>query len=124
MNGQKRMNDGLTPQYRKIIRQILAKVARVERAVLFGSRAMGTAGRASDIDLALEGQSLNLSDLALLRGEFVESSLPFEVDLVIRADITHPKLADRIEKEGVTFYEKSGCDCVMVSRLACKTHER
>ena len=111
------MNDGLTPQYREMIRQILAKVACVDRAVLFGSRAMGTAGRASDIDLALEGQSLDLSDLALLRGKFAESSLPFEVDLVIRADITHPKLADRIEKEGITFYEKLGLDPSQEERL-------
>jgi len=103
------MNDGLTPHYREMIRQILAKVVRVERAVLFGSRALGTAGRASDIDLALEGQNLDIYDLTLLRGEFAESSLPFEVDLIIRADITHPKLADHIEKGGMTFYEKSGC---------------
>jgi len=100
------MNDGLTPQHREMIRQILAKVARVDRAVLFGSRAIGTAGRASDIDLALEGQNLDLSDVTLLRGEFTESSLPFEVDLIIRADITNPKLADRIETEGITFYER------------------
>ena len=104
------MNDGLTPQYRKMIRQILEKSVRVDRAVLFGSRATGTFGRASDIDLALEGQDLDLSDLAFLHGEFAESSLPFEVDLILRADIPNPKLADRIEKEGVTFYEKQGLD--------------
>jgi predicted nucleotidyltransferase len=100
------MNDGLTPQQREMIRTILAKVARVDRAVLFGSRAVGTFGRASDIDLALEGQDLVLSDLAVLSGEFTESALPFEVDLIIRADITNPELEDHIKKQGVPFYEK------------------
>jgi predicted nucleotidyltransferase len=100
------MNDGLTPQYRETIRVILAKVARVDRAVLFGSRAAGTFGRTSDIDLALEGQNLVLSDLAMLRGEFAESALPFEVDIVIRADITNLEFEDSIKKQGVLFYEK------------------
>ena len=104
------MNDGLTPQYREMIRQILAKVTRVDRAVLFGSRAMGTFGRASDVDLALEGQNLGLTDLALLRGEFTESSLPFEVNLVLRAEIINPELEDRTTKQGVTFYERCGLD--------------
>jgi len=67
---------------------------------------MGTFNRASDIDLALEGQNLDLPDLALLHGEFVESSLPYQVDLVIRAEIVSPELENRIEKYGKTFYEK------------------
>ena len=100
------MNDGLTPENRKVIREILSKAGHVDRAVLFGSRAMGTFGRASDIDLALEGHNLDLSDLALLHGEFAESSLPYQVDLVIRDEIAHPELEDRIKKYGRTLYEK------------------
>jgi len=99
------MDDGLTPKYREEIRNILAKVAHIDRAVLFGSRAEGTFGRASDIDLALEGNGLDLPDLALLHGEFDESSLPYEVDLVIRANIDNSALETRIQKHGRTFYE-------------------
>ena len=100
------MNDGLTPQNREVIRGILAGAAHVDRAVLFGSRATGTFGRASDIDLALEGESLDLPDLARLHGEFAESSLPYEVDLVIRAKIADPELETRIQQHGTMFYEK------------------
>ena len=100
------MNDGLTPKNREEIRGILAKAAHVDRAVLFGSRALGTFGRASDIDLALEGNNLDLPDLLSLRGEFAESSLPYDVDLVLRANIVNPELEDRIGKYGMTFYEK------------------
>ena len=100
------MNDGLTPRYREEIRAILAKAAGVDRAVLYGSRALGTFGKASDIDLALEGQNLDLPDLAMLHGEFAESSLPYEVDLVIRSKIVNPELENRIEKYGRMFYEK------------------
>jgi predicted nucleotidyltransferase len=100
------MNDGLTPTNREEIRGILSKVARVERAVLFGSRATGTFGRASDIDLALEGKDLEFPDLAKLHGEFAESTLPYEVDLVVRREIIDPELEKRIERHGKTFYEK------------------
>jgi len=99
------MNDGLTPKYREEIRAILAKVAHVERAVLYGSRATGTFGRTSDIDLALEGENLGLSDLLSLRSEFAESSLPYEVDLVIRTEIVNPELESRVAKQGKMFYE-------------------
>ena len=100
------MNDGLTPQNREEIRAILTGAERVNRAVLFGSRATGTFGRASDIDLALEGENLGLSDLLSLRSEFAESSLPYEVDLVIQTEIIDPELESRIKKLGKTFYER------------------
>jgi len=100
------MNDGLTSKNREEIRNILARSPHVDRAVLFGSRARGTFRKTSDIDLALEGENISLSDLASLRNEFVESSLPYEVDLVARADIANPELESRIEKHGTLFYEK------------------
>jgi len=106
MKGQQKMNDGLTPKNREEIRTILVKAECVERAVLFGSRATGTFGRASDIDLALEGNGLGLTDLLSLRNEFSESSLPYEVDLVIRAEIVDSELERRIEQQGKTFYER------------------
>ena len=102
----KKTNDGLKPVHRWLIRAILANATRVERAVLFGSRATGTFGKASDIDLALEGPDLDLSDLAYLRGEFTESALPYEFDLIIRAEIASPELEKHIEQCGVMFYEK------------------
>ena len=58
------MNDGLTPKYREEIRDILTKAANVDCAVLFGSRATETFGRASDIDLALEGQKSRFARFA------------------------------------------------------------
>ena len=97
---------GLTEKDCNIINNVLSKNTRITRALLFGSRATGTFGRASDIDLSLEGENLNLADLAFLRGEFAESSLPYEVDIVIRADIANPVLEKHIEQYGIMFYEQ------------------
>jgi predicted nucleotidyltransferase len=103
---QRAMNDGLTPQQRKEIREILAGVPRIDRAILFGSRAQGTYRRASDIDLALEGADISLSDTASLYSAFAESSLPYDVDLVVRADNVNRELERRIARHGMVFYEK------------------
>jgi len=100
------MNDGLTPKNREVIRDILARSTHVDHAVLFGSRATGTFGRASDIDLALEGENLVWSDLLSLRNAFAESSLPYDVDLVLRAEIVNPELESRVQQYGMMLYEK------------------
>jgi nucleotidyltransferase substrate binding protein (TIGR01987 family) len=99
-------NDGLTENYRNKIRAVFTEVPNVQRAVLFGSRVMGTYHHASDIDFALEGEHLNTSDLGTLAKKFDESRLPVEVDLLIRANITNPDLEKQIEKYGIEFYRK------------------
>ena len=52
------MSDGLKAQHRTAIIATLAANNRVEQAVLFGSRAMGTNTVTSDVDIALFGQHL------------------------------------------------------------------
>ena len=49
------MNDGLKEKNCKTIISILASNERVERVVLFGSRAMETFSPESDVDLILYG---------------------------------------------------------------------
>ncbi len=58
------MTDGLKAKYRAAIIRILSANERVERAVLFGSRAMETFTPASDVDIALFGAGLTLTDQA------------------------------------------------------------
>lgn len=54
------MNDGLTDEDREGIQSVLATCPKVQKAILFGSRAMGTFRSASDVDIALEGEGLTL----------------------------------------------------------------
>ena len=60
------MMDGLKDKYRKAIITILTDNERVEKVVLFGSRAMGTFTPTSDVDIALFGDNLTLTDQAKL----------------------------------------------------------
>ncbi|MDR0338419.1 MAG: nucleotidyltransferase domain-containing protein, partial [Planctomycetaceae bacterium] len=78
------MNDGLTEKYRAEIISIFVSSSKIDRVLLFGSRAKGNFRRDSDVDFALEGNDLVFSDLVFLNTKFEESDIPFDVDLLIR----------------------------------------
>ncbi len=100
------MTDGLTERDRQGILSVLEAFPKIRRAVLFGSRAIGTFRGASDLDLALEGDDLNLADLVVVRSRIGSLELPFEADLVIRAKITNSDVEKHIQKYGRVFYER------------------
>jgi predicted nucleotidyltransferase len=49
---------GLKPQSEKLIIQAISRHPKVERAILFGSRATGKYRPGSDVDIALVGSDL------------------------------------------------------------------
>ena len=95
--------DGLARRDRDLIRNVLARYPEVRRVTLFGSRAMGTFGRGSDIDLALEGRDLDSSTLTRIATELEDSDLPYKVDLLLRDEQTEPKLEAHIRRHGKPF---------------------
>ena len=98
--------DGLKDKHRKTIMDILSSNKKVERAVLFGSRATGTFTIDSDVDLALWGKELTSKDLSRLSGKLEESSVPQEVDLLLYKSIKSEKLLKEIDKYSVEWYKK------------------
>lgn len=95
--------DGLTRRDRDIIRDVLAHYPEVRRVTLFGSRAISTFGRGSDIDLALEGPDLTPRMLTRIATELEDSDLPYKVDLLLRDDQLEPKLEAHIRRHGRPF---------------------
>jgi type I restriction enzyme S subunit len=100
------MTDGLTAKDRAGLRSVLATHPKVRRAVLFGSRALGTFRGASDVDLALEGEDLHLQDLIALKAQIDKLNLPIEVDLVVRAKINNPELEKHIQTCGREWFRQ------------------
>ncbi len=98
---------GLSEATLETVRRILAAHPAVERAILFGSRAMGRQRRGSDIDLALVGEALGLRELGAIAGAFEESALPYLVDLCLWHRIDHPGLRAHIQRVGQVLYERS-----------------
>ena len=99
-------NFGLPAWVLPQIKTILTNEPRVEKVVLFGSRAKGLHKPGSDIDLALFGDHLYSDSLSNLSQQFDESSLPWKVDLVVVNTIDNQNLLDHILRVGVVIYEK------------------
>ena len=98
------MTDGLKDEHREAIIAVIAANERVERAVLFGSRATGTNTVTSDVDIALFGDRLTLTDQARLATAIEEIPMAQSVDLLLYDSIQDPILRKHIRKEGVEWY--------------------
>jgi uncharacterized protein len=97
------MTDGLKDKHRKAIIEILSSSRRVERVVLFGSRAMGTFTSTSDVDIALFGDELTLTDHAKFAEAIDELSIPQQVDILLHQSIKNEKLIEHIKNHGVEW---------------------
>ncbi len=102
------MSDGLKAQHRAAIIATLAANDRVERAVLFGSRAMGTNTITSDVDIALFGDRLTLTDQAHLAATCDDLPMAQSIDLVLHNTIDNPALVEHIRTHGVEWYRRGG----------------
>ena len=89
--------------YNEIL-NILNSNKRIKSALLFGSRAKGTEKPGSDIDIALKGTGLDISDIIELKVLIDSTSIPNMVDLLIYDNISEPMLKDHIDRVGIEIY--------------------
>ena len=88
------------------IQYIFAENARVEKAIVFGSRAKGNYKEGSDIDIAIKGQDLNFDDTLSLLRKLDELELPYEIDLINYETIKESDLKDHIDRVGIELYSR------------------
>lgn len=101
------MKFGLKEQTIQKICAVFDRYPQVDRAILYGSRAKGTARTGSDIDLTLVGgEDLTLKVLYRIMDDLDDLLLPYTIDLSIYAQINNPAMREHIQRVGVTFYEK------------------
>ncbi|MGE4286109.1 MAG: nucleotidyltransferase domain-containing protein [Phycisphaerae bacterium] len=75
---------------------MLAQCERLDKAVLLGSRAMGSFTPASDVNIALYGDQLTLTDIASLAEKIDELTMPQRVDLLLHRTIRNKNLLKHI----------------------------
>lgn len=97
---------GLPSSAIKDIRAVLDANSLVERAVLYGSRALGTHKPGSDIDIALFGPGLNHHELTVLMHDLDELLLPWSFDLSLFDHISHENVRDHILRVGVELFRR------------------
>lgn len=85
---------------------IFIKVPHVERAVLFGSRAIGTHRNGSDVDIAVYGSGLSSLDILTLLHLVEETMLPYMFDFII-PEADNIILSDHINTVGIEIYRST-----------------
>ena len=97
-------NTGLDSKIIELIKTVLKRHSDVQSAVLFGSRAKGTARPNSDIDLVIfgVGDELAVEEIAL---ELEELPTPYKFDVQSFDAISNSKLREHITRVGIKIYE-------------------
>ena len=101
------MTHDLKDAHREAIIATIAANDHVERAVLFGSRATGTNTVSSDVDIALFGDRLTLTDQAGLAAALDELPMAQSVDLLLYDSIGDRTLLEHIRSQGVQWYART-----------------
>ena len=80
----------------------LAKKHKIEKVVLFGSRARGDYNKVSEIDIAVTGG--DIAEFSIDVDEETNTLLQF--DVVNLDGLVQKELLESIEREGIVIYEK------------------
>ncbi|NDC30882.1 MAG: restriction endonuclease subunit S [Bacteroidetes bacterium] len=80
--------------------------SKVDKALVFGSRAKGNYRPDSDIDIAIKGQDLNTDDIIAMSVAFEEKGITHKIDLINYHSIKEPELKDHIDRVGIEFYSR------------------
>ena len=97
---------GLKKDSVQAIVSVLSDNRRIEKVILFGSRAKGENENGSDIDLALMGEKLSLDDILDARIALDELLFPYKIDLIIYHRIKEKELKEHINRVGIVLYDR------------------
>ena len=86
----------------------LRKWPQVEKAIIFGSRALGNYKKGSDIDLAIKGDKVEENLCKRISEQLNEEyPIPFFVEVTNYHTIKNQALKEHIQNFGITIYQKS-----------------
>ncbi len=100
------MDYGLSPIAIARIQEVLARFQNIDKAVVYGSRALGTYKTGSDIDLTLYGNTLTIQNLAAISSELDDLLLPYTIDLSLFSMLNNTDLREHIARAGQVFYAR------------------
>lgn len=101
------MNYGLTDTDLQKLTMLFARNRKIERVILYGSRAKGNYKPFSDIDITLIGEGLTRSDVNRLASDIDDLLLPYQFDISIFASLKNKELIEHIERVGIGIYQNN-----------------
>ena len=93
---------GLSDRDLSSIRAVFADQSDI-KAVVFGSRARGDYRPTSDIDIALDGDNVSITQVAQLEERLDDLMLPYRIDLVRYNNLQNAALRYNIATEGIAL---------------------
>ncbi len=100
------MRYGLSDEQLKKISAILSKHPAIEKALLFGSRAMGNYKKASDVDIAVVGKGINFLQTASIKNDLEKTNIPFFFDVLSYDNLNSQEVRENIDEYGKVIYRK------------------
>lgn len=97
---------GLTDRALALLQGLFSADPRIERAIVYGSRAKGNFRHGSDIDITLDAPSMDWDGFLHLCSAVDDLMLPWHVDLSLRSHIDNPDLLDHIARVGKPLWIK------------------
>ncbi|ENZ35531.1 hypothetical protein HMPREF1084_00112 [Clostridium butyricum 60E.3] len=98
---------GLLERDIRYIKKALEQCEEIEKAIIFGSRAMGNYKNGSDVDIAVLGELISNNTILKLNDYLNEIyPLPYFFDIINYNSITNENLKKNIDIEGKIIYTK------------------
>lgn len=98
---------GLAKRHYLDVAHVFSSYPRVERVLIFGSRAKGTEKPHSDIDLAVIAPEMNEREFSRLLADLDALDLVFKLDVVHLDTLSQQKLRQSILAHGKLYYPLS-----------------
>lgn len=102
---------GLTDRALVLLRGLFSADPRIERAIVYGSRAKGNFRHGSDIDITLDAPGMNFDGFVRLCAAVDDLMLPWNIDLSLLSHIDNPDLLDHIARVGKPLWIKQQNPC-------------
>lgn len=100
---------GLLDRDMDYIQKAMSQFKEIDKAVVFGSRALGNYKKGSDVDISISGPAITTKTICSL-DDFLNEvyPLPYFFDLIHYEEITNEDLRRHIDQFGKELYTKSG----------------
>ena len=87
--------------------EVFRKHPAVEKAILYGSRAIGNFKPFSDVDITLLGEGISGSEFNRLFLDIDDLMLPYNFDLSLFSSLSNSRLREHIDRVGIVIYDKN-----------------
>jgi predicted nucleotidyltransferase len=95
----------ILPKSYELILKALSEFNEIEKAAIYGSRAMGNYKPGSDIDLVIYGNKITPETILKLKTKLEqELPIPYYFDLTYYETVSNPELKKHIDEFGKFFY--------------------